>query len=441
MMAIRIGSTLMENVEILERERGISKELILSSLKDAMLAAYKRYAELKSLECIVCQLNEKSGEIAIVEQRKVVEALTEEIPVTVSTTEDLEDAVTTEAEATTPAEASTATEEVVVYEAPQPVDPFTKAKHQIVLKEARRLQPDIQVGEILEIDQTPEEFGRLAAGAAKQVITQRIRDAERALIAQEFEERRHTVSTGIIQRIEGQNVIISIGKTETILPKNEQVAGEAYRVGNKIRVFILEIREIYRGVPQIVVTQKHPFLVREVFELEVPEIEDGVVEIRSIAREAGLRTKVAVWSNDPNVDPQGACIGKRGSRIQAIVNELKNEKIDIIRWSQDPIEFIHHALAPAKILNVQFNPETNQALVVVPDEQLSLAIGREGVNVRLASRLTGVKLDIKSLSQAQKILSQAQANEPHYATHHASEDHSDMYTQALHETEDTPSLT
>ncbi|MFM7468580.1 MAG: transcription termination factor NusA [Vampirovibrionales bacterium] len=428
MMAIRIGATLMENVEILERERGISKELILSSLKDAMLAAYKRYAELKSLECIVCQLNEKSGEIAIVEQRKVVEALTEELPVV-----EVSELSTEE-----PMLEATHAEEVAV-EAPQPVDPFSKAKHQIVLKEARRLQPDIQVGEILEIDQTPEEFGRLAAGAAKQVITQRIRDAERALIAQEFEERRHTVGTGIIQRIEGQNVIISIGKTETILPKNEQVPGEAYRVGNKIRVFILEIREIYRGVPQIVVTQKHPFLVREVFELEVPEIEDGVVEIRSIAREAGLRTKVAVWSNDPNVDPQGACIGKRGSRIQAIVNELKNEKIDIIRWSQDPIEFIHHALAPAKILNVQFNPDTNQALVVVPDEQLSLAIGREGVNVRLASRLTGVKLDIKSLSQAQKLLSQAQAHEPHHG-HDAQDNHADMYTQDLPQHDDEPSL-
>lgn len=398
---IKIGPVLLENVELLERERGIPRDLILSSLKDAMLAAYKRYADLKSLECIVCRLIEKTGEIGIYEQRKVVEEIAEPLVVETPEGEGDEDQpsapdATAEGDAATDADVQ-GDEEVP----PEPRDPFTLPEHQILLKEARKLQPDIQMGEILEIDVTPEDFGRLAATAAKQVITQRIRDAEKHLVAQEFEERRHTVTTGIIQRIEGQNVVVSIGKTETILPKSEQIPGENYRVGNKIRVFVQEIREIYR-VPQIVVSQRHPNLVREVFELEVPEIEDGVVEIRSIARETGLRTKVAVWSNDANVDPQGACIGKRGSRIQAIVNELKNEKIDIIRWSDNPIEFISNALAPAKILNVYYKLETNQALVIVPDDQLSLAIGREGVNVRLASRLTGVRLDIKSYSQAQR---------------------------------------
>jgi N utilization substance protein A len=352
---IKVGPELIEYVDQLERERSIPRDFVLNSLKEAMLAAFKRYGHRLDVEGFECQLNEKTGEIGIYQIQTVVEE----------------------------------------------VDPENEA-NEMSLAEARRLKADIEVGDILEMDVTPEEFGRIAAQSAKQVITQRIREAEKMLIQREFEEKRGTVTTGIVQRIEGRNVIINIGKSEAVLPPREQIPGEYYRVGNKLRVFVADIRESGR-VPQIVVSQAHPVMVREVFELEVPEIEDGLVEIKNIAREAGYRTKVAVSSNDPDVDPQGACIGTRGSRIQAIVNELKNEKIDIIRWSPSPEEFITHALAPAKIVNVIIDEEAAQphAIVVVPDDQLSLAIGREGQNVRLAAKLTNFKLDIKSLSQMQ----------------------------------------
>lgn len=352
---IKVGPELIENVEQLERERGIPKDFILSSLKEAMLAAYKRYGHRADMEGFECKLIEKTGEIGIYQIKTIVDE----------------------------------------------VDPENEA-HEMSLAEARRLKADVEVGDVLEMDVTPEEFGRIAAQSAKQVITQRIREAEKMLIQKEFEDKRDSVTTGIVQRIEGRNVIVNIGKSEAILPPREQIPGEYYRVGNKLRVYVADIRDSGR-VPQIVVSQAHAAMVREVFELEVPEIEDGLVDIKNIAREAGYRTKVAVSSNDPDVDPQGACIGTRGSRIQAIVNELKNEKIDIIRWSPNPVEYIINALAPAKIVNVEIdeNATPPHALVIVPDDQLSLAIGREGQNVRLAAKLTNFKLDIKSLSQVQ----------------------------------------
>ena len=241
----------------------------------------------------------------------------------------------------------------------------------------------------------------MAAQSAKQVITQRIREAERNLVLQEFMDKKGTLTTGIIQRVENRNVIVNIGKTDAIMPQKEQIPGEYYKPGNRIRVFVLNVKETTR-LPQVIVSHAHAEIVRELFELEVPEIEDGIVEIKSIAREAGFRTKIAVWSNDPEVDSVGACIGPRGSRIQTIVGELKNEKIDIVRWSPDPVEYIVNAISPARVVSVDImtdDEETKDALVVVPDDQLSLAIGREGQNVRLAHRLTGWKIDIKSVSQ------------------------------------------
>ncbi len=367
---IKVGPALMEHAEQLERERGIPRDVVISSLKEAMLAAYKRYAKLESMEGYECRLNERSGEIGIYELKRVVDKVTPP-----PTPEEIDD----------------------MLEAGEEVPPY---EPQITLKEARKIKPDVELGDILEIEVTPDEFGRIAAQSAKQVITQRIREAEKKLVQKEFEEKRGSVTTAIVQRIEGRNVIVNIGKSEAILPPREQLPSEYYRVGNKLRVYVLDLKDSGR-VPQIIVSQAHPAMVREVFELEVPEIEDGLVEIKNIAREAGYRTKVAVISHDPDVDAQGACIGTRGSRIQAIVNELKNEKIDIIRWSQDPVEFIINALAPAKILRVLLldDPRQPRALVVVPDDQLSLAIGREGQNVRLAAKLTGFKLDIKSHSQ------------------------------------------
>lgn len=359
---IKVGPALMEHAEQLERERGIPRDVVLSSLKEAMLAAYKRYAKLESLTGYECRLQEKSGEIGIFELRRVVEHLTPD-------------------------------DEVEYDENDQEIP----KEPEITLKEARKIKPDVELNDILEIEVTPDEFGRIAAQSAKQVITQRIREAEKKLVQKEFEDKRGSVTTAIVQRIEGRNVIVNIGKSEAVLPPKEQLPSEYYRVGNKLRVYVLDLRDSGR-VPQIIVSQAHPAMVKEVFELEVPEIEDGLVEIKSIAREAGYRTKVAVVSHDPDVDAQGACIGTRGSRIQAIVNELRNEKIDIIRWSDNPPEFIVHALAPAKIVKVLVMAP-NRSLVIVPDDQLSLAIGREGQNVRLAAKLTGFKLDIKSISQ------------------------------------------
>lgn len=365
---IKVGPALMEHAEQLERERGIPRDVVISSLKEAMLAAYKRYAKLENLTGYECRLNEKSGEIGIYELKRVVNQLTD--PADTELDENGEEI---------------------------PIEP------EILLKEARKIKPDAELNDVLEIEVTPDEFGRIAAQSAKQVITQRIREAEKKLVQKEFEEKRGSVTTAIVQRIEGRNVIVNIGKSEAILPPREQLPSEYYRVGNKLRVYVLDLKDSGR-VPQILVSQAHPAMVKEVFELEVPEIEDGLVEIKSIAREAGYRTKVAVVSHDPDVDAQGACIGTRGSRIQAIVNELKNEKIDIIRWSENPVEFIINALAPAKIIKVliMHDPRQARALVIVPDEQLSLAIGREGQNVRLAAKLTGFKLDIKSISQVEQ---------------------------------------
>jgi transcription termination/antitermination protein NusA len=423
---IKIGSALVEYAEQLERERGIARDFILDALKDAMLAAYKRYAKLPDTENLVCKLVERTGEIGIYEKKWVVDAFIEPPEPEIEEVEieydeegnPIERAeITGEEEPSEPAEPAEApldeasTEEGEAVEAAEPEEPseppIPEVRHQILLRDARKVKADIDTGDWVELEVTPSDFGRIAAQSAKQVIMQRIRDAEKLLIQKEFEEKQGSVVPGIIQRLEGTNVVVSIGRSEAVLPKREQIYGENYRVGNKLRVFVLELRENTRS-PQIIVTQAHPQMVREVFELEVPEIEDGLVEIKAIAREAGHRTKVAVHSNDPDVDPQGACIGTRGSRIQAIVNELRNEKIDIIRWSDNSAEFIVNALAPARILEVRMEESetARRALVIVPDEQLSLAIGREGQNVRLAAKLTNFKLDIKSVSQFEQLRQQ-----------------------------------
>jgi N utilization substance protein A len=406
---IKVGSALLEYAEQLERERGIPKAFIIDSLKEAMLAAYRRYAKLPSTEGLLCRLVEKSGEIGIFQEKFVVEkvvhveapeAFEGDLEAALDAVEALvEEAPPTEATEDDAPELSEEERAALSLEA-RKANPF----HQISLQDARHIKADVQIDDVLEIDVTPSEFGRIAAQSAKQVITQRIREAEKLLIQEEFDEKKYTVVPAVVQRVEGRNVWVNIGRNDALLPTREQLPGEYYRVGNRIRVYVLELKDSNR-MPTIVVSQAHPAMVREVFELEVPEIEDGLVEIKSIAREAGHRTKVAVFGTDGDVDPQGACIGTRGSRIQAIVSELRNEKIDIIRWSDNPGEFIANALAPAHILEVRVDsdPELKRALIIVPDEQLSLAIGREGQNVRLAAKLTGFKLDIKSLSQFQRL--------------------------------------
>ncbi len=355
---IKIGTALFEACEQLERERGISKEVLIQSLCDAMVAAYKRHMGIKEADNIEGILDEQTTEIGVFRTKVVVKKVQE----------DLED-------------------------------------EQISLAEAKEIDDEVELEDEVKIDVTPENLGRIAAQAAKQFMTQRIREAERNMILNEFLEKKGTLTTGIIQRVENRNVIVNIGKTDAIMPQKEQIPGEFYKPGNRIRVFVLNVKETPRA-PQVLVSHAHSEIVRELFELEVPEIEDGIVEIKSIAREAGYRTKLAVWSNDADVDSVGACIGSRGSRIQTIVSELKNEKIDIVRYSEDPVEYIVNALLPAKVDSVYIlanDEESREALVVVGDDQLSLAIGREGQNVRLAHKLTGWKIDIKSFSQMQEI--------------------------------------
>jgi N utilization substance protein A len=358
---IKIGAgNLNEVFEELEREKGISKEVVISSLCDAMVAAYKKHLHIKEIENVEAFLDEQSGEIGIFKGKTVVESVE---------------------------------------------DP----DNEISIAEAKEIDEAVELGDEVKLEVTPEQFGRIAAQAANQVLTQRIREAERNLVLNEFLDKKGTLITGIIQKIDDRrNVIVNIGKTDAIMPRKEQIPGEYYKPGNRIRVFVLNVKETTR-LPQVIVSHGHAEIVRELFELEVPEIEDGIVEIKSISREAGYRTKIAVWSNDPEVDSVGACIGPRGSRIQTIVSELKNEKIDIVRYSEDPVEYIVNALSPARVVSVDIMADdefAHEALVVVPDDQLSLAIGREGQNVRLAHKLTNWKIDIKSVSQMEQVEAQ-----------------------------------
>ena len=353
---IKIGTALFEAAEQFEREKGISKEVLISSLCDALVAAYKKHIKDKDATNVEAILDEQSGEIGVFRTKVVVSEVEDE-------------------------------------------------NIEISLTDAKEIDEDVELDDEVKIEVTPENFGRVAAQSAKQVITQRIREAERKMVLDEFMSKKGTLITGIIQRRTDRAVVVNIGKTDAIMPSREQIPGEYYKPGNRIRVFVLDVKETSK-LPQVIVSQAHAEIVRELFELEVPEIEDGIVEIKSIAREAGFRTKLAVWSNDPSVDSVGACIGPRGTRIQTIVGELKNEKIDIVRYSEDPVEYIVNALSPARIISVDIladEEDRHEAFVIVPDDQLSLAIGREGQNVRLAHRLTGWKIDIKSESQAREI--------------------------------------
>ena len=355
----KIGQQLVEAAEQLENERNIPKQVFINAICDAILAAYKRKIPDHNVDGVHTQFDEVTGEIGIFAPKTIVETVTNE-------------------------------------------------HREISMNEAKELLPDVELGEILEIDVTPDDFakyGRIAAQAAKQIMTQRLREAEKDLVKQEFAGRQATMMTGQIKRIEilnngKPNVVIDLGRFEGHMPPREQLPGETYKVGSRVRVYVKELKEAGR-VPTVIVSHTHEDLVKEMFELEVPEIDDGTVEIKSIAREAGYRTKIAVHSNDADIDPVGACIGSRGSRIQNVVSELKNEKIDIIRFSVDPIDFISNALSPARITTVALydDPAGRRAEVIVPDDQLSLAIGRSGQNVRLAARLTEWKIDIRSESQ------------------------------------------
>ena len=340
------------------KEKGISEELLFSTIEDALVAAYKKnYAgPTTSAQNVKVTINRETGEIHVYAQKVVVE--------------DVYDKVT-----------------------------------EIAIEEAKAINIKYDLDDIVDLEVTPKDFGRVAAQLAKGVVTQRIREEERNILYNEYKQLEYDIITGTVLRKDKGNVFVNLGRMETSVGPNEQIPNEEYKFNEKIKLYVVEVKNGSKGA-QILVSRTHPGLVKRLFESEVPEIQDGTVEIKSISREAGSRSKIAVYSNNTDVDPMGSCVGPKGSRVQAVVDELKGEKIDIIKWSKDPEEFISAALSPAKVLEVVANEETKSAKVVVEDNQLSLAIGKEGQNVRLAAKLTNWKIDIKSRSQAEALKNQ-----------------------------------
>ena len=345
-----MNKELMGALDELEREKNISKETLLDAIEQSLIQAYKNH--FGKADNVHVTINRETGDFSVYADRRVVEYV-----------ED-------------PAE-------------------------EVSLVEAQKQNTNAEVGDILKVPVHSDKFGRIATQNAKNVILQKIREEERKVLFDQYHGNEKEVVTGIVQRVVGHNVSVNLGKADAILAENEQVKGETFKPTERIKVYILEVKDTPKG-PRILVSRTHPGLVKRLFESEVAEVKDGTVEIKSIAREAGSRTKLAVWSNDPDVDPVGACVGVNGARVSAIVNELRGEKIDIINWDENPAILIENALSPAKVIAVMADPDEKTALVVVPDYQLSLAIGKEGQNARLAARLTGFKIDIKSETQARE---------------------------------------
>ena len=338
----------IEALNAIEKEKGITKTVLLDAIETALVTAYKR--NYNNSANVRVEVNGDTGEIGIFSVKKVVEY------------------------ADDPAE-------------------------EIELEDAWKIAKYYQPGDILEQEITPKGFGRIAAQSAKQVVVQRIREAERGMIYEEYSEKENEVLTAIVQRVERAGVYLELGKTEGFMSTSEFMPGESYAVNDRIKVYVLEVKKTTKG-PQIMVSRTHPGLIKRLFEFEVPEIQGGIVQIKSIAREAGYRTKIAVYSADTNIDPVGACVGQRGTRVESIVGEIGNEKIDVIEWSTDPVMYIANALSPAKVMMVNVDEKEKSAKVIVPENQLSLAIGKEGQNVRLAAKLTNWKIDIKNQFQS-----------------------------------------
>lgn len=341
----------LEALKDLEKERNISADIILDTIDAALVSAYKK--NFGSSQNVRTEINRDTGDFHVYSRKNIVEEVEDD-------------------------------------------------RLEISLADAEKINPGYEVGDIYEVEVTPRDFGRIAAQTAKQVVVQRMREAERNIIFDEYLNMEGDILTGIVQRIENKNVFLDIGKTEAVLTPNEQIPGERYQHGDRIRIYMVEIKKSSKG-PQVVVSRTHPGLLKRLFEQEVPEIYDGVVEIKSIAREAGSRSKIAVYSKDENVDSLGACVGSKGMRVQSIVDELRGEKIDIVKWSPEPEEFISNALSPAKVEAVEVVEAEKFARVIVPNYQLSLAIGKEGQNARLAVKLTGWKIDIKASSEMEYI--------------------------------------
>lgn len=340
----------IEAISQIAKEKGIQPEVLIEALESALVAAYKK--NFGSAQNIKTMINRETGDVHVFAQKAVVDEVYDNLL-------------------------------------------------EISIEDAKKIDRNYTLDDVVDIEVTPKTFGRIAAQTAKQVVVQKIKEAERGIIYDEFSSKENDIINGTVQRKDKQNVYIDLGKIEAVLGPNEQMAGEEYNFGDRLKLYIVEVKKTSKG-PQIIVSRTHPGLVKRLFEFEVPEIFQGIVEIKNIAREAGSRTKISVYSHDDNVDPTGACVGPKGTRVQSIVDELKGEKIDVIKWSKTPEEYIASALSPAKVLSVEVDEKEKTAKVVVQDYQLSLAIGKEGQNARLAAKLTGWKIDIKSQSQVKK---------------------------------------
>lgn len=340
----------MDALNLIEKEKGIDKEVIFEAIEASLVSACKK--NFGSGQNIKVVIDRETGNVACYAQKTVVDEIEDE-------------------------------------------------QNEILLGAAKVLNPNYSMGDVVDLEVTPRDFGRISAQTAKQVVVQKFREAEREILYNQYITKEREVVTGIVQRRDRRNIIVQMGKIDAILASNEQIPGEQYNFMDRLKVYVLEVKQTTKG-PQIFVSRTHPELVKRLFEQEVPEVHDGTVEIKSLAREAGSRTKIAVHSKDSNVDALGACVGQNGYRVNVIVSELGGEKIDVINWSDDPKEFIAAALSPSKVVEVALNEEEQSAKIVVPDHQLSLAIGKEGQNARLSAKLTGWRIDIKSETQAKE---------------------------------------
>ncbi|WP_096189084.1 transcription termination factor NusA [Evansella halocellulosilytica] len=346
-----MNSEFMDALTTIEKDKGIDKEIILEAIEQALITGYKR--NFNSAQNVRVDIDRDTGVIRVFARKEVVEEVFD-------------------------------------------------ARLEISVEAAKAIHPQYEVDDIVEIEVTPRNFGRIAAQTAKQVVTQRVREAERGIIYSDFIDREEDIMTGIVQRQDHRFIYVDLGRVEALMPLNEQMPNESYKHNDRIKAFITKVEKTTKG-PQIMISRTHPGLLKRLFELEVPEIYDGTVEIKSVSREAGDRSKISVHAEDPEVDPVGSCVGPKGQRVQTIVNELKGEKIDIVRWSEDPKVYVANALSPSKVLQVTVDEEEKMTQVIVPDYQLSLAIGKRGQNARLAAKLTGWKIDIKSQSEAEEL--------------------------------------
>ncbi|WP_203246260.1 transcription termination factor NusA [Sporosarcina beigongshangi] len=346
-----MSSDLLDALTALEKQKGISRDVLVEAIEAALVTAYKR--NFNQAQNVRVDLNLDKGTMKVYSRKDVVEEVEDD-------------------------------------------------RLSISLEDAQKINPAYELADIVEQEVTPRDFGRIAAQTAKQVVTQRVREAERGIIYEEYVDREDDIVNGIIERLDARNLYVGLGKVEAVLPVGEQIPTESYQPHDRIKVYITKVERTSRG-PQVFVSRTHPGLLRRLFEVEVPEIYEGIVEIKSIAREAGDRSKISVHTNNEEVDPVGSCVGARGARVQSISNELNGEKVDIVEWSEDPAIFVANALSPSKVIDVQVNEEERSTRVVVPDYQLSLAIGKRGQNARLAAKLTGWKIDIKSETDAREL--------------------------------------